>query len=350
MASVLQVITAIERIANAAVDIARIVTHRLGHPPGAGGRPVRGRGGVPPRPHPGGVTPRPPTAGRPRAAGGDRHARHGHPPRAGTGSSTRSTATRSSSPATCSSARARRPASPVSGSWPGASAWEPAMVPDGAVLTDLDRAVDMLVEMKNISEAAVGLAYSALVLGDHSLAAGGPPPGGPARRDEGPPRAVGAAGRRAPTSTRHRYGACWHLSQAAEDIGDQAQQMVWLIEQKEEIHPILGIALGESDEVVAPRPGGPGLRPPTGPRSASSELDIEPGFQCWPSAGTAATSTNPAGTSTSRPATSSSPPAPTRVARLWPSASAGASPRTRRPASTSSSPSTGSADLGGRQM
>ena len=32
MASVLQVISAIERIANAAVDIARIVTHRLGIP------------------------------------------------------------------------------------------------------------------------------------------------------------------------------------------------------------------------------------------------------------------------------------------------------------------------------
>ena len=48
MASVLQVISSIEGIANAAVDIARIVTHRLGHPPGAGGRPVQRRGGLPP--------------------------------------------------------------------------------------------------------------------------------------------------------------------------------------------------------------------------------------------------------------------------------------------------------------
>ena len=30
---------------------------------------------------------------------------------------------------------------------------------------DLDRAIDVLVEMKNVSEAAVGLAYSALVRG-----------------------------------------------------------------------------------------------------------------------------------------------------------------------------------------
>jgi uncharacterized protein with PhoU and TrkA domain len=48
MASVLQVISAIERIANAAVDIARIVTHRLGIPEGAGGRPLERRRGVAP--------------------------------------------------------------------------------------------------------------------------------------------------------------------------------------------------------------------------------------------------------------------------------------------------------------
>src|SRR3546814_20267730 len=41
-----------------------------------------------------------------------------------------------------------------------------------------------------------------------------------------------------------------HLSQAAEDLGDAAQQMVWLIEEKEELHPILSIAFGESDEIV----------------------------------------------------------------------------------------------------
>ena len=60
-----------------------------------------------------------------------------------------------------------------------------------------------------------------------------------------------------------------HLSQAAEDLGDQAQQMVWLIEQREELHPILRIALGESDEVVVRVPVGGGLggrrRPPGRP-------------------------------------------------------------------------------------
>lgn len=50
--------------------------------------------------------------------------------------------------------------------------WEPPIPDDDATFTDLDRAVDTLVEMKNISEVAVGLAYSALVFRDQGLAAG----------------------------------------------------------------------------------------------------------------------------------------------------------------------------------
>src|SRR5918995_1719728 len=49
--------------------------------------------------------------------------------------------------------------------------WEPPTPPEDGTLTDLDRAIDVLVEMKNVSEAAVGLAYSALVLRDLGLAA-----------------------------------------------------------------------------------------------------------------------------------------------------------------------------------
>ena len=45
------------------------------------------------------------------------------------------------------------------------------MVEEDPAITDLDRAVDVLVEMKNISEVAVGLAYSALLFNDQSLAA-----------------------------------------------------------------------------------------------------------------------------------------------------------------------------------
>src|SRR2546430_5413839 len=49
--------------------------------------------------------------------------------------------------------------------------WEPPSPADEQVPSDVDRAIDVLVEMKNISEVAVGLAYSALRLRDLGLAA-----------------------------------------------------------------------------------------------------------------------------------------------------------------------------------
>ncbi|MGH2671432.1 MAG: potassium channel family protein, partial [Actinomycetota bacterium] len=42
---------------------------------------------------------------------------------------------------------------------------------DAPPLSELDRAVDILVELKDLSEAAVGLAYSSLLFNDRSLAA-----------------------------------------------------------------------------------------------------------------------------------------------------------------------------------
>src|SRR5438094_2753196 len=53
----------------------------------------------------------------------------------------------------------------------GAGDWEAPQPPEEPAVSDLDRAIDNLVEMKNISEVAVGLAYSALVLRDVGLAA-----------------------------------------------------------------------------------------------------------------------------------------------------------------------------------
>src|SRR6478672_7125981 len=54
----------------------------------------------------------------------------------------------------------------------GAPEWRQPTIGEDPTITDLDRAVDVLVEMKNISEVAVGLAYSALLFYDQSLAAG----------------------------------------------------------------------------------------------------------------------------------------------------------------------------------
>jgi uncharacterized protein with PhoU and TrkA domain len=157
-----------------------------------------------------------------------------------------------------------------------APVWVPPHVAAESSMTDLDRAVDVLVEMKNISEVAVGLAYSALVFGDPVLAA--EVRHLEDRLDEMKDRlelwVLRAASDKAdPAALR----GLLHLSQAAEDIGDQAQQMVWLIEKHEDVHPILGIALGESDDVVIKLIVAAGSSA-EGTTLASLHLDIEPGF------------------------------------------------------------------------
>ncbi|MCZ7528705.1 MAG: potassium channel protein [Acidimicrobiia bacterium] len=153
----------------------------------------------------------------------------------------------------------------------GAPEWRAPEVEEEPAITDLDRAVDVLVEMKNVSEVAVGLAYSALLFDDQGLAA--EVVHLEDRLDEMKERLEvwvlrAAAETLDPSSLR----GLLHLGQAAEEIGDAAQQMVWLVEQGEETHPILAMALGESDEVI--------VRVPVGAGSAAdgrtlAELDLE---------------------------------------------------------------------------
>ncbi len=157
-----------------------------------------------------------------------------------------------------------------------ATVWEPPRAEDGAAVTDLDRAVDVLVEMKNLSEAAVGLAYSALVLADRGLAA--EVCHLEDRLDEMKENlelwVLRSAGDNIdPAALR----GLLHLAEAAEDLGDQAQAMVWLIEKEEKLHPILGIALGEADEVVVRYPIAAGS---AAEESTLSDLqwNVEPGF------------------------------------------------------------------------
>lgn len=158
----------------------------------------------------------------------------------------------------------------------GAPSWRPPIAPAKRVLTDLDRAVDTLVEMKNLSEMAVGLAYSALVLRDRSLAA-------EVRHLEDRLNemngrlelwVLGAATAgidQAPLRGLLRLGS------ASEDIGDQARAMVWLLEQTTDLHPVLGIALGDTDEVALRFPVAPGSDV-DGETLGQLELPIEPGF------------------------------------------------------------------------
>lgn len=157
-----------------------------------------------------------------------------------------------------------------------APVWTPPQVHEPQALTELDRAVETLVEMKNLSETAVGLAYSSLVLRDLGLA------GEVVQLEDRLDRMKdslqtwvlrAAADDLDPSHLR----GLLQLAEAAEDIGDQAQQMVWLVERKEELHPIIGLALGDTDDVVVQVPVAAGSD--TDGRSLR-ELDFstEPGF------------------------------------------------------------------------
>jgi uncharacterized protein with PhoU and TrkA domain len=116
-------------------------------------------------------------------------------------------------------------------------------------LSELERAVDILIEMKNLSEVAVGLAYSALLYYDAGLAREVV-----AIEDEMDEmryrleRWVLLAARRVEDASRLR--GVLHLATASEAIADCAQEMVWIVEKGEEVHPVLSAAVGESDEIV----------------------------------------------------------------------------------------------------
>ena len=276
MASVLQVISSIERIGNAAVDIARIVTHRLGIP----------------RELVADLSNAEEVSHRVRVRDGSHLARRlledlELPVQTGM----RIVAIR----------RDRDWITDVEGEeimLPGdvlflrgspagitrlrelaaAPNWTPPDAPDDAQLSDLDRAIDVLVEMKNVSETAVGLAYSAIVLRDIGLAT----EVGQLedRLDEMKDRlelwVLRASASSADVDPAPLRGLL-HLSQAAEELGDAAQQMVWLIEKDEDLHPILQIGFGESDEVVVRVPVAPGSQA-DGASLVELQLDVDPGF------------------------------------------------------------------------
>ena len=68
-----------------------------------------------------------------------------------------------------------------------------------------------------------------------------------------------------------------HLGDAAEEIGDAAQQMVWLIEKEEEMHPVLAMALGDTDEVIARVPVAAGSAL-DGRTLSEAKLELETGY------------------------------------------------------------------------
>ena len=129
----------------------------------------------------------------------------------------------------------------------------PHHVPEPAenkVLSNLDRAVDLVVELKNVSEVAVGLAYSAILLRDRSLATEVS-----VIEDRSDDLYHGLEGwvlRAAheledPDDLR----GLLHLASASERIVDAAQSMTRIIETDDAPHPIIAQALSEADEITA---------------------------------------------------------------------------------------------------
>ncbi len=64
---------------------------------------------------------------------------------------------------------------------------------------------------------------------------------------------------------------------AAEEFGDAAQQMVWLVEENEEMHPILAVAFGDTDEVIVRVPVSSGSFL-DGRTLAAANLELETGY------------------------------------------------------------------------
>jgi uncharacterized protein with PhoU and TrkA domain len=130
----------------------------------------------------------------------------------------------------------------------GAPPLPPAPQSEAPPLSELDRAVDILVEMKNISEAAVGLAYSSLLFYDRALAAevGTLEARSDILHDELESWVLRAAPEaRNPDNLR----GLLRLASATEAICDAAREMTWYVEHGEELHPVVRMALEETEEI-----------------------------------------------------------------------------------------------------
>ena len=117
-------------------------------------------------------------------------------------------------------------------------------------LSELDRAVDILVEMKNSAEVAVGLAYSSLLLAEPALAAevATLETRSDALQDELESWVLRAAPEaRNPDDLR----GLLRLATASEAIFDAARSMTRLVEEGEELHPVVAEAISASEEVAS---------------------------------------------------------------------------------------------------
>lgn len=121
--------------------------------------------------------------------------------------------------------------------------------PDRTILSHLDRAVDLVVELKNTSEMAVGLAYSAILLRDRRLAqeVAALEEVSDGLHDELEGWVLRAA---AELENPEELRGLIHISAASERIVDAARAMTRLVEVEVPPHPIIARALAEAEEVV----------------------------------------------------------------------------------------------------
>jgi uncharacterized protein with PhoU and TrkA domain len=139
------------------------------------------------------------------------------------------------------------------------------------VLGDLDRAVDLIVEMKNMSELAVGLAYSAMLFYNKEIAE-------EVRYIED--RMDGMR-----YELQHwvlesakniedvdKLRGLLHLANASEAISDAAYDIADVVLREIEPHPIMALAVRESDEVVTKLQIAPGSEVA---RKSLGELKLE---------------------------------------------------------------------------
>ena len=122
--------------------------------------------------------------------------------------------------------------------------------PPGAApaLSELDRAVDILVEMKDLAEAAVGLAYASILFNNRTLAA----EVGvlEARSDVSEDELESWVLRAAPEARDvDELRGLIRLASASESICDAARDMTWYVEHGEALHPVVQMALEETEEI-----------------------------------------------------------------------------------------------------
>ncbi len=120
----------------------------------------------------------------------------------------------------------------------------------GPPLNELERAVDILIAMKNAGEVSVGLAYSALMLREPALAAEVTTL--ESRSDE-LQSDLESWVLRATESTPNpeELRGLLRLAYASEAISDAARSMTRLVERGEDLHPIVAEAIEASDAVAA---------------------------------------------------------------------------------------------------